>query len=95
MATWVWIVIAVGVVLLLGLLGVAALRSRTRRLEERREQAQELRREAETRTQQAEEREQIARRHEEEAREARKVAAEVGARADRLDPDRETPDEPT
>jgi flagellar biosynthesis/type III secretory pathway M-ring protein FliF/YscJ len=92
MASWVWIVIAVGALLVLAAIAFGVVRARNRRLEERREHAQELRQEAETHVQQAQEREQLAREHEERAREARKVAAEVGARADRVDPDREAPD---
>jgi hypothetical protein len=54
---------------------------------------QQLRQEADTRTRQAEERESLAREQELQARESRRVAAEVGARADMLDPDREAPPE--
>jgi hypothetical protein len=56
---------------------------------QRREQAQELRQEADTRTRQAEERERVAQEQVKQARDSRKVAAEVGGRADRIDPDTE------
>ena len=86
MAAWIWIVIAIGALLVLGALVFGSLRAREKKLTERREQAQELRQEADTRA-------RVAEGHELEAREARKEAAAVGARADRLDPDRETPDD--
>jgi flagellar biosynthesis/type III secretory pathway M-ring protein FliF/YscJ len=91
MAAWVWIVIAIGVLIVLGALAFA-MRS-NRKKTQRREQAQELRQEADTRTQQAEERERVAQEQVQQAKEARKVAAEVGARADHVDPDVETPEE--
>ena len=40
-----------------------------------------------------EERERVAEEQVKQAREARRVAAEVGARADQVDPDREQPDD--
>jgi uncharacterized protein HemX len=88
MAAWIWILIAIGVVLALGALvfGVRSNRERT----QRREQAQELRQEADRRTRQAEERERVAQEQVQQAKEARKVAAQVGARADHIDPDTET-----
>jgi uncharacterized protein HemX len=91
MAAWVWIVIAIGVLVVLGLVGFGMRRGREKA--QRREQAQELRQQADTRTRQAEEREQVAHEQQEQAREAHRVAAEVGARADQLDPDREAPDD--
>ncbi|TML74146.1 MAG: hypothetical protein E6G12_11250 [Actinobacteria bacterium] len=91
MATWVWIVIAIGALLVLGLVGFGMMRGREKA--QRREKAQELRQEAQTRLEQAEERERVAREQQQQARDTRKVAAEVGARADQLDPDREMPDD--
>jgi FtsZ-interacting cell division protein ZipA len=91
MAAWIWILIAIGVLVVLGLIIFGARRNREKT--QRREQAQELRQEAETRTQQAEERERVAQEQVKQAKEARKVAAEVGARADHIDPDSETPAE--
>ncbi|HEU5215901.1 MAG TPA: hypothetical protein VFU30_10210 [Gaiellaceae bacterium] len=87
MAAWVWILIAIGVLVVFGLALFGAKRGREKT--QRREQAQELRQEADARTRQAEERERVAQEQQQQAREARKVAAEVGARADQLDPDRE------
>ena len=91
MAAWIWILIAIGALVVLGLIVFAARRNREQT--QRREQAQELRQEADTRTQQAEERERVAQEQVQQAKEARKVAAEVGARADHIDPDTETPEE--
>ena len=91
MGAWMWILIAIGLVVLLGLIVVGAWRGREKR--QRREHAQELRQEADTRTRQAEERERVAEEQVKQAREARRVAAQVGARADEIDPDREQPDE--
>ena len=89
MATWIWILIAIGVLAVLGLTVVGALRGREQK--QRREQAQELRQEADTRAQQAVERERVAQEQVEQAKESRRVAAEVGARADQIDPDTEEP----
>jgi uncharacterized protein HemX len=83
----VWIVIAIAVLVVLGLVAFGMRRGREKA--QRREQAQELRQEADTRTQQAVERERVAQEQVQQARDARKVAAEVGARADQIDPDRE------
>jgi uncharacterized protein HemX len=91
MAAWVWIVIAIGVLIVLGLVVFGMRRGREKA--QRREQAQQLRQEADTRTQQALERERVAEEQAKQARESRRVAAEVGARADQIDPDRETSDE--
>jgi FtsZ-interacting cell division protein ZipA len=91
MAAWVWILIAIGVLVVLGIVVFGAKRNREKT--QRREQAQELRQEADTRTQQAVERERVAEEQVRQAKEARKVAAEVGARADHIDPDSETPEQ--
>jgi flagellar biosynthesis/type III secretory pathway M-ring protein FliF/YscJ len=88
MAAWIWALIAIAVLVVLGLIIFGARRNREKT--QRREQAQELRQEAETRTQQAEERERVAEEQLRQAKEARKVAAEVGAHADHVDPDVET-----
>jgi uncharacterized protein HemX len=90
-ATWIWILIAIGALVVLGFVVFSA--RRKRELTQRREQAQELRQEADTRTQQAEERERVAQEQVQQAKEARRVAAEVGARADHIDPDAESPEE--
>ena len=91
MAAWLWILIAIGalVVLALVIFGVRNNREKA----QRREQAQELRQQADTHTQQALERERVAEEQVKQAKESRRVAAEVGARADHIDPDAETPDE--
>jgi FtsZ-interacting cell division protein ZipA len=91
MAAWIWILIAIGALVVLGLVVFGA--RRNRETAQRREQARELRQDADTRTRQAEERERVAQEQVQQAKEARKVAAEVGARADHIDPDSETPDE--
>jgi FtsZ-interacting cell division protein ZipA len=91
MAAWIWILIAIGALVVLGIVVFGVRQSREKA--QRREKAQELRQEADTRTQQAVERERVAQEQVQQAKEARKVAAEVGARADQIDPDRETPDE--
>lgn len=88
MATWIWILIAIGVLVVLGLVVVGALRGRETK--QRREHAQELRQEADTRTQQAVERERVAQEQVQQAKESRRVAAQVGARADQVDPDTDT-----
>jgi len=89
MAAWIWILIAIGALVVLGLIVFGALRGREKT--QRREHAQELRQEADSRTRQAEERERVAEEQVKQAREARRVAAQVGARADEIDPDREEP----
>jgi flagellar biosynthesis/type III secretory pathway M-ring protein FliF/YscJ len=89
MATWIWIVIAVGAVVLLLALVFGAKRGRERRIVHRREKAHELREEAEERSRRADERERIAKEHAQQARDEREQAAEVGARADKIDPDRD------
>ena len=91
MAAWIWILIAIGalVVLALVIFGVRNNREKA----ERREQAQELRQQADTHAQQALERERVAEEQVKQAKESRRVAAEVGARADHIDPDSETLEE--
>jgi FtsZ-interacting cell division protein ZipA len=91
MAAWIWVLIAIGVLVVLGLIAFGAWRGREKA--QRREQAQELRQEADSRTRQAEERERVAQEQVQQARESRRVAAEVGARADQLDPDRDAPED--
>jgi hypothetical protein len=89
MATWIWIVIGVAAVVVLLAVLFGARRARERRVVQRREKAHELREEAEDRNRRAEERERIAEEHAEQARRERQQAAEVGAHADKLDPDRD------
>ena len=87
MAAWIWILIAIGALVVLGLVVFGARRNREKT--QRREQAQELRQKADTHTQQAMERERVAQEQVEQAKESRRVASEVGARADQIDPDTE------
>ena len=89
MATWIWIVIAVGAAIILLALVFGARRGRERRIVQRREKAGELRQESDRRMQRAEERERIAEEHAQQAREERRHADAVGSRADELDPDRD------
>ena len=89
MATWIWIVIAIAAVVVIAALVLGARKGREKRVIQKREQTQELRQEAEDRTRRAEERERIAEEHAQQARDERKQAAEVGARADKIDPDRD------
>ena len=93
MATWIWIVIAIGVVVVLALVVFGAWSGRQKQLEQKREEAQGLRQQAETHNRQAVYRVRIARYHQLGAPVACQTAAVVGARADRIDPDSETPDE--
>ena len=89
MATWVWILIAVGALVVLAALLLGSRRAREKRVVQKREQADELRQEAEVRTRRAEEREAVAEEQAEQARAERKQAAEVAERAARVDPDRD------
>ncbi len=89
MATWIWIVIAIGAVIVLAAILFGVIRGRERRVVQKREKAQELRQEAEAHTRKAEERESVAEEHTQQAREERKQAAEVATQADKLDPDRD------
>jgi flagellar biosynthesis/type III secretory pathway M-ring protein FliF/YscJ len=87
MDAWVWIVIAVAAVLLVGLVIFAGRRARDRQIESKRVEAQELRQEAETRARRAEERELVAQEQAEQARRERSSAEEAAERARRVDPD--------
>lgn len=89
MATWIWILIAVGAVILIAVLLFGGRRAKEKRVVQRREQARELQQEAEVRTRRAEEREAVAQEQADHAREERKRAAEVSERAVRVDPDRD------
>ena len=57
MAAWIWILIAIGVVVVLGLIVFGAMRGREKA--QRREKAQELRQQASTHTQQAKDQERV------------------------------------
>jgi F0F1-type ATP synthase membrane subunit b/b' len=93
MDSWVWIVLAVVAVLVVGA-AFAATQGRQRRLESRREEASTLRDRAEMRSEQAQERAAAAEQrqreadaHAEEARREREAAEAAARRADELDPD--------
>jgi Flp pilus assembly protein TadB len=87
MDVWVWIVIAVAAVLLVGLVIFAGRRARDRRIENKRVEARELRQEAEMRTRRADERELVAQEQAEQAQRERSGAEEAAERARRVDPD--------
>ena len=87
MDVWVWIVIAVAAVLLVGLVIFAGRRARDRRIENKRVEARELRQEAEMRGRSAEERELVAQEQAEQAQRERRGAEEAAERARRVDPD--------
>jgi ABC-type protease/lipase transport system fused ATPase/permease subunit len=89
MATWIWIVIAIGAIVLSAVLALGGRKASERRVVKRRQEAQELRQEAEVRTRRAEEREALAQEQADRAEAERKEAAEVEARAARVDPDRD------
>jgi FtsZ-interacting cell division protein ZipA len=88
MASWIWILVAIGALILFAVLLLGGRRARERRIVQKREKAQELRREAEVRTRRAEERETVAQEQADQARAERKHAAEAAERAARVDPDR-------
>jgi hypothetical protein len=87
MDTWVWIVIAIGAVLLVLILVLAARRANERRIATKRVEAGELRQQAESRSRRADERQAIAQEQAEEARLERLRAEEAAQRASRVDPD--------
>jgi flagellar biosynthesis/type III secretory pathway M-ring protein FliF/YscJ len=87
MDTWVWIVIAVGAVIVVGLLLLGAVRARERRLEAKRGEAWELRQQAEAKAQRAEHRASVADELAEGARAERREAEVAARRADEVDPD--------
>jgi F0F1-type ATP synthase membrane subunit b/b' len=87
MDTWVWIVIAV--VLALVVLGALLVvpRMRERGLEEKRTEASALRDRARMRAEKAEQREALAEEQAQEARREREAADATAQRADEVDPD--------
>jgi len=87
MATWIWIAIAVGALILVALLALGGRKASERRVVKKREEARDLRQEAEVRTRRAEEREALAQEQADRAEVERREAAEVGARAAEIDPD--------
>jgi FtsZ-interacting cell division protein ZipA len=89
MATWIWILIVIGALVLIAVLLFGGRRAKEKRVVKKREQARELRQEADVRTRRAEKREAVAQEQAEQARQERKEAAEVSERAARVDPDRD------
>jgi Flp pilus assembly protein TadB len=90
MATWVWIVIAVAALVVLGLLLWSAQKARERRLESKRTEAVELRRQAEAKVQRSEHRASVADELAERARVEREEAQVAARQADEVDPDVDT-----
>jgi flagellar biosynthesis/type III secretory pathway M-ring protein FliF/YscJ len=86
MATWIWTVVAVIAVFAVGIVVFGILREK--RLVRNRQRASRLREEAAERAKRAEERGRIANEQARQAHAEREEAAKIGARADRLDPDR-------
>ena len=87
MNTWIWIVIAVGALIVLGLLLVSGRKARERRLDSKREEASNLRRQAETKAQRAEHRASVAEELSQRATVERQEAVVAARRADEVDPD--------
>jgi FtsZ-interacting cell division protein ZipA len=87
MDTWVWILIAVGAVIIVGLVILAARKGRERRLESKRHEALELRREAQATEQRAEQRASVADELAERSQLERRQARAEAQRANEVDPD--------
>lgn len=87
MATWVWIVIAVAALIVVGIVAVGAWKGRERRLESKRTEAQGLRRQAEQQSRRAQERSALADELADRAQGERQEAQVAGRRADEVDPD--------
>ena len=85
MATWIWIVIGIAAVLVIGLLAFTMLRGRN--AERRRAQAQNMRQEADNRARMAREREAIAKDISGQAREEHERAESLREKAAKIDPD--------
>jgi FtsZ-interacting cell division protein ZipA len=87
MNTWIWIVIAVGVLIVLGLLFVSSRKARERRLDSKRAEASNLRRQAEAKAQHAEHRASVADELSQRTTVERQEARVAARRADEVDPD--------
>ncbi len=87
MEWWVIALIALGVLLLVGIIVVGGRRAQERRVEGKRTEATELREEAASRAQRADERERVAEEEAERARRERELADDRVHRADEVDPD--------
>jgi FtsZ-interacting cell division protein ZipA len=84
---WIWLLIILGVLLLVGIIVVGGRSARERRLEGKRVEATELRHESEQRAESAEQRERFAAEEADRARREREAAEEHARRADEIDPD--------
>jgi FtsZ-interacting cell division protein ZipA len=84
---WIWLLIILGVLLLIGIIVVGGRAARERQLEGKRAEATELRREAQERSESAEQRERFAAEEADRARREREAAEERARRADEVDPD--------
>ena len=87
MEWWIWLLIILGALLLVGIIIVGGRRAQAQRVESKREEAVELRQDAQMKTQRAEERQSLAEEQAERAREERREADERLQRADDVDPD--------
>ena len=86
METWVWILLVVAAIVLIGVI-YGATRGRERRLEAKREEAGTLRERSRMRADEAHRREEFAEEQAREARREREAAETTAQRADELDPD--------
>jgi FtsZ-interacting cell division protein ZipA len=84
---WIWLLIILGVLLLVGIIVVGGRSARERKLETRRAEATNLRAEAQQQSERAAHREQLAAEEADRARREREAAEARAARADELDPD--------
>ena len=87
---WIWLLIILGVLLLVGIIVVGGRAAREKQLEGKRVEATELRREAEQQSESAEQRERMAAEEADRARREREAAEERARRADEIDPDLKT-----
>ena len=84
---WIWLLIILGVLLLVGIIVVGGRAAREKKLEGKRVEATELRREAQQQSESAEQRERMAAEEADRARREREAAEERARRADEIDPD--------
>ncbi|MBA2614893.1 MAG: hypothetical protein H0U90_03815 [Actinobacteria bacterium] len=84
---WIWLLIIVGALLLVGIIIVGGRQARTKRLDTKRGEASELRQDAQTQSRRAEERQALAEEQAERARAERQEADARLERADKVDPD--------
>ncbi len=84
---WIWLLIILGVLLLVGIIVVGGRRAQAQRLESKRGEAAELRQDAQLQARRAEERQALAQEQAERARAERTEAEARLERADDVDPD--------